>query len=573
MRNPNSTGRDQTVELLDYVAVLRRQFLLIAISMTVGLVLALVYTLMKTPTYTATAEVLVQPPTSNDAGLRIDQLISLETEVRLVTSAPIAQLAREELDTSRSIAELLRHVGVESSADTYVLDVLFTDLEPQAAARGANAFAQAYLDYKTDRAQEEIDLQREGIENQLIEMRLRERELRRVLLDSNPGSLAALDAQESLDDLQVQFTILTSQLANIPTFVDPGDVILPATAPRSASSPNLVLNMLAGAFLGLFIGVVIGFVRDRADDRIRGRADLPSVLAAPVLAYVPRIARRSRDLNRHRLVVEEEPRGAAAEAYRTMRTSVLAIGRRREAKVIAIVSPGEQEGKSTTAANLAVTIAHSGQRVAIVCADLRRPRVHSIFDVPNEHGLSELLAGEIEFDEALKGADIVNLSVLPGGQTPARPAELLQSQAMAAAIDDLRGAFDLVILDCPPILGLSDCLAIVPLADATIMVVEAERTRSGAIVDAIEQLDHVGVAVEGVVLNAVRTGRGGHHHAYGYFLAAPRHLDTRSTEGVADDTRSVAALQDRRQGTNAQEHTSPRQVPLRRATGSSDDDA
>jgi capsular exopolysaccharide synthesis family protein len=547
MRNPNSTGRDQTVELLDYVAVLRRQLPLIAVSMTVGLVLALVYSLMKTPTYTATTEVLVQPPTNNSPGLPIDQQISLETEVRLVTSAPIAQLVLEELDTQRSIPALLRHVSVESSTDTYVLDILFTDLNPRAAAQGANAFAKAYLDYKSERAQEEIDLERQGVEDQLSELRLRERELQSVLIDSNPGSAAALSAQQGLDDISVQFTLLASQLADIPTFVDPGDVILPATPPTSQSSPNLVMNMLAGAFLGLFIGVVIGFVRDRADDRIRGRADLPSTLTAPVIAYVPRHRRRSREAQ-HRLVVEEEPNSAAAEAYRTMRTSVLAFGRRRQAKVIAVVSPGEQEGKSTTAANLAATIAHSGQRVAVVCVDLRRPRLHTIFDVTNENGLSDVLAGEVEIGNATQASSIVNLSIVPGGQPPIRPAELVQSEAMVSAIDDLRGAFDLVILDCPPILGLSDCLAIVPLADAAIMVVEAERTRKGAIADAVEQLDHVGVTVEGVVLNAVRIGRSGHHHAYGYFLAAPRHLETETgaASGSTDGGR-VAALEDRRQ--------------------------
>jgi capsular exopolysaccharide synthesis family protein len=567
MRDPYATGRDEGAEIIDYVAVLRRQLPLIAISVTVGLVLALIYSMMKTPTYTATAEVLVRPPTATSSGLRPDQVISMDTEARLVTSAPIAQLAQKSLGTGQSVTQLLKHVSVETSADTFVLDVHFADQDAGEAAQGANAFAKAYLDYRSAGAQQDIAAQRQAIEDQLKDLRSKERDLRDIVENNDPASSAAVDAQDQLDDLQVQFAVLASQLANIPTFVDAGDVILPATAPTSASSPNVLLNVLAGMFLGLFVGVVIGFIRDRADDRIHGRGGIPSILQAPVLAYVPRMGRRRANERTNLLVVETDPRGAAAEAYRSMRTSVMSIGRRREAKVMAIVSPGEQEGKSTTAANLAASLGHADQQVAVVCADMRRPRLHTLFGVSNERGLSDVLLGTIELEDALIRTDVLNLSIIPGGQVPVRPAELLQSQAMISMMEELREKFDFVILDCPPILGLSDCLALVPLADATIMVVEAERTRAGAIADAVEQLDHVNVTVEGVVLNAVRVGRRG-HHSYGYFLAAPKHLEADVVQANGD-RQGVAALEDRR--ASGQKDKSKRTMP--RAVGSSDPDS
>ena len=203
-----------------------------------------------------------------------------------------------------------------------------------------------------------------------------------------------------------------------------GDIILPATPPRSPSSPNLILNLLAGGFLGLFIGIIIAFVRDRADDRIRGRGDLPSNMQTPVLGYVPRVDRRSREAAKG-LFVEEEPRGAVAEAFRSIRTSVMAIRRHRDVKVIAIVSSGEQEGKSTTAANLAATIAHADQRVVVVGVDLRRPRLHDLFGLSNDFGLSDLLLGQIELNKALVRDRCPRPLRHPGRSGPGQPGRAL----------------------------------------------------------------------------------------------------------------------------------------------------
>ena len=210
-------------------------------------------------------------------------------------------------------------------------------------------------------------------------------------------------------------------------------------------------------------------------------------------------------------------------------------------------------------------VTFAGSRIPAL--NMRRPRLHTLFGVSNERGLSDVLLGTIELEDALIRTDVLNLSIIPGGQVPVRPAELLQSQAMISMMEELREKFDFVILDCPPILGLSDCLALVPLADATIMVVEAERTRAGAIADAVEQLDHVNVTVEGVVLNAVRVGRRG-HHSYGYFLAAPKHLEADVVQANGD-RQGVAALEDRR--ASGQKDKSKRTMP--RAVGSSDPDS
>ena len=411
-------------------------------------------------------------------------------------------------------------MSVETSPDTYILDILYSDAKPGVAAQGANAFAGAYLEYKRQRALDEIAQERSVIEDQISELRQAEREQEAILEQNTPGSPEYLAAQDQLNRLDLQLALLTNNLATVTTVVDPGDVINPATPPPSPSSPKHAVNAAAGLFLGLFIGVLVGFLRDRSDDRIHDRRDLAMYLQLPVLAYIPYVRHQLPS----RLVVETDPRSPSAEAFRTARTSVLAAAARRNISVLAVVSPMQREGKSTTTANLTVALSHADKNVLVVSADLRKPSLHEFFGVSNDFGLSDVLMDDLDIGDAIVKSRLPDVWVLPGGQAPSHPAELLQSPSLAAGIARLRSAFDFVILDCPPVLGLSDCLSIAPLADAVFMVVRAEQSRGGAIVEACDQLERVGARFEGAFLNGVRLPRGWRQQ-YGYYLASPQHLE------------------------------------------------
>ncbi len=519
-RDPFLPVRDDGIEIQDYLEVLRRQALTISLIAIIGLGLALAYSVSQTPTYTARTAVLVQPPMSSQ-GVRLDQAISLDTEARIVTSAPIAQLAKESLGTTMTITQLLKHVSVETAPDTFILDVLYSDTKPVVAAQGANAFANGYLEYKRKQALDNIAQQRAVIEDQISELRSVEREQNAIIEQSTPGSPEYVAAQDQLSRIDVQMALFTSQLVTVGGVVDPGSVILPAMPPASPSSPKHAMNGAVGLFLGLFLGIVVAFLRDRADDRIHDRRDLALYLPLPVLAYVPRV--RPQQVGA-RLVVESDPRSPAAESYRTARTAVLAMAARRNINVLAIVSPMQGEGKSTTAANLATALSHADKNVLVVSVDLRKPHVHEFFGVTNDIGLSEVLRGDLEITDAIAKSRLPNVWVLPGGHAPTHPAELLQSPALAAGFAQLRDAFDFVVLDCPPVLGLSDCLAVVPLADAVFVVVRAEQSRGGAIVEACDQLARVGARFEGAFVNGIRLPRGWRQH-YGYYSAPPQHLE------------------------------------------------
>jgi len=511
----------ELVDLRDYAAVLRRRALAIAIIAGIGLALGLGYSLIQTPIYTATARVLVNPPPDSTNPTRA---ISMDTEAQVVKSAPIAEAVAQALRSPLAVGQLLRHVSVQTSQDAFVMDIAYWDPRPAQAAAGANAFARAYLDFKRQQAQQEIDQQQASIETQIAEVQRQQREQNQILETHPPGSVEYRNAQDTLDQLSVRLSVLASSLAAIPSLVNPGQIILPASAPASPSSPRVPLNAALGLLAGLFIGVASAFVLDRVDDRVYRRADLQLYLDAPVLAYVPHVRAGDRD-RAAQLIVDLQPRSPVAEAYRTIRTNVLSMARKRNIKVIAVVSPMQREGKSMTSANLAVALAQADRRVLALSADIRKPTIHEYFAVPNDGGLSEVLEGDLPLSQAIVRSEVSNVWILPGGHVPTQPAELLQSPAMSDLLRQVRDAFDFVILDCPPVLGLADCLAILPLVDAVLMVVQAGRTRGGAILEASDQLERVGVSVDATVMNDVKVHRGSPgHHGYGYYLASHEYL-------------------------------------------------
>jgi succinoglycan biosynthesis transport protein ExoP len=293
-------------------------------------------------------------------------------------------------------------------------------------------------------------------------------------------------------------------------------VVAPATLPASPSSPNAVLNIAAGFFVALALGVGLAFLRERLDDRLRGRGDLEDKAGVPVMAVIPTVPRWKKK-EETRLVAQEEPKSAVSEAYRTLRTSILFSSAQRGLKTIMVTSAVAGEGKTTTAANLAVVLADAKKRVILVSADLRKPRVHKFFGLKNDVGLANVLAGEVPPWEALRDQGIENLRILPGGPIPARPAELLQSERMGEVMAQLREVADFVVLDSAPVLLVADATAVAPLVDGVLLVADSDTTTRGMIAHVREQLEQVDAPLIGAVFNNFDPSKpGAYRYRYGY---------------------------------------------------------
>jgi capsular exopolysaccharide synthesis family protein len=495
------------LDLGDYVKVVKRHWKLVVAAAAIAVAAAGLWTSVQTRVYTGVAEVLVRPPLSGSTLLGAAQPLNVVNEREIMNSLPVAAIAAQRVELGETPRQLLDRLEVVTRKDTDVLQVRFTHPDPAIAAQGAQGFATGYLDYSNKRAQDMIDGRIQAIADNIAALR-----------DQN-GTQAAIAA-------------LNQQIAELRAIpVSAGDILVPAEPPRDPTSPDLVLNLALALFLGLFVGLVAAFVRERLDDRLRGRGDLEETIGVPVMTMIPQVP-SWRERSEAHLVALEGPRSPAAEAYRTLRTSILVAAAERGLKTLMVVSAGAGEGKTTTAANLAVVLAQADKRVVLISADLRRPRLHEFFGLPSsEHGLAEVLGGTRRAWESLRSGKVDNLWIMASGKIPEQPTELLQSEAMRELIAEQREVVDFIIIDCPPVLAVADSLVLAPMVDGVVFVADAHDTPRAGVLQARAQLDQVGARLLGAVLNDVEASGAGYAY-YGQYVYGP--TDAGSANGKAN---------------------------------------
>lgn len=511
---PENAATEEYVDLRQYISILRyRKWSVILVAFLV-LAGALAFSLRQTPLYRSEAEVLVKAPST--PGVLLSQQPNLDTERQIALSETVAERVSSEHGSDPET--LLRGLSVRVEANTEILAFSYMDPSPARAQQLTQAFANSYLQYRRQESLDDLlgasDTVQQRIEEVDDELRDVNKQIRNA---QDEAEIASLESQARA--LEGQLAILQREVADLtpPDTLRVGQVVGPANLPRRPASPNYIRNALLGLIVGMALGIGLAFLRERLDDRLRGRDDLEVVARAPVLAAVPRVSGWRRKAEPV-VVTISESKSAAAEAYRTLRTSVLFAMGQSDTKVLMITSPHAGDGKTTTVANLAVVLAQAGKRVIAVSADLRKPRIHHYFGLESLTGLTNVLAGEISPWQALKSTEIENLQVLPSGPIPGNPAELLGSDAMGTLLANLAETADVVLVDAAPALVVSDALAMVALTDGVLMVADAEATHRTAVQQARRQLDQVDARVLGAVLNNFDPGRAAaYSYYYGYY--------------------------------------------------------
>jgi capsular exopolysaccharide synthesis family protein len=257
----------------------------------------------------------------------------------------------------------------------------------------------------------------------------------------------------------------------------------------------------------------VAFLRDHLDDTLKTKEDLEGASGGlPTVGLVPQVA--SAKGAAHAIVSLEQPSSPAAEAYRTLRTSLQFLSLDRPVRTLMLTSPNAGEGKTTTIANLGVVFARAGVKVVIVGCDLRRPKVHELFGLSNTVGLTSVLLGEASVADALQAVPASKyLRVLASGPLPPNPSELLSLKRTADIIESLSADRTIVLVDSPPVLPVTDALVLARHADACIMVCAAGTTTQSERSRAVELLQQVDAPLVGAILNGVRNGAG---YGYGY---------------------------------------------------------
>ena len=291
-------------------------------------------------------------------------------------------------------------------------------------------------------------------------------------------------------------------------------VVARATVPSQPSRPQPVRNAVFGLGLGRVFGIGLAFMFEHFDDSVRSKEDLErSAPELPVVGTIPAVpAWRNRS---DTLVMSQtDPKSGVAEAYRSLRTAVRFITLDRSVRIIQVTSPNVSEGKSTTVANLAVALAQAGERVVVVCCDLRRPRIHQFFGLPNKVGFTSVILGSAPLSQALQpvpGQE--RLMLLASGELPPNPSELLSSARTRQIFEALRQQATVVLIDCPPVLPVTDAAVLSARADATLVVATVGTTARREVERSLELLRQVNAPLLGLILNGA-TAEGGYDYVY-----------------------------------------------------------
>jgi receptor protein-tyrosine kinase len=307
--------------------------------------------------------------------------------------------------------------------------------------------------------------------------------------------------------------VMTSFISDIETSPVKATVVDPASYNGNQVSPQPVLNLALGALIGLLVGLGVALLRHLLDNTVSSPEDVEQAAEAPVLASIA----YDGDVPKHPLLTEAGSHAPRVEAFRLLRTNLqfLNLDTRPRSLVITSAVPGE--GKTSTATNLAIALAQTGQRVLLVDGDLRRPKVASVLGLERSVGLTTVLVGRSELQESIQKHAGSGIYLLASGPIPPNPTEVLQSHAAQSLFDRLNQMFDMVIIDAPPLLPVSDAAIMARDVDGAILVVRHGKTSKEQLRQARLRLDQVDANLFGVAVNmAPRRGKGAYGYAYGY---------------------------------------------------------
>ncbi len=323
------------------------------------------------------------------------------------------------------------------------------------------------------------------------------------------------------------------------------DVVDYAPIPRVPIRPRASLAVSVGLLLGLLFGLVLAWVREQLDRSLKTPDEVEDYLGVPFLGLLPvhEETGRNNDKKRSRrvpltkppeLVVHERPLSSVAEAARTIRTNLLFMNPDHPYQAMLVSSAAPSEGKTTIACSLAIALAQSGQRVCIIDCDLRRPRLHRIFDRKGDAGVTNVVVGDATVEEVAQPTEIDNLWSIPAGPIPPNPADLLHSERFRKFLRDVRSRFDRVIIDSPPLVAVTDGAIISKLVDGCVFVVRAGKTDKHVAQQGVRALRDVSAQVAGVVLNAVNFGKHEYSRYYQYYAYRQDGYGPRDDDGSDD---------------------------------------
>ncbi|GAB3793893.1 tyrosine-protein kinase domain-containing protein [Nocardioides ungokensis] len=467
------------MELKDYWRTLRRRWKVVVLCVAATLAVASVITWQTTPLYSSSTRIFVSTSPSDSTQAYQGNLFATQriaSYASLVKDRPLAQRVADDLGGTIDPDTLRDEVTATVDPDTVILQITATDADAVTARDIAQSYAQ---------------------------------QLKILVgtLETPNGKKAPLVKASIVDNAQV---------ADVPV------------------SPQPVRNLGLAFVLGLLLGVGLAVLRELMDTSVSTAEDIAEVTTVPILGHIGVDASAAKK-SPAEVLSDVTP---WAEAFRVLRTNMQYVEVDQDQRVFVVSSSLPGEGKSTTAVNLAITLALAKQRVVLVECDLRRPLIAQRLNLDDGVGTTSVLIGKVQLNDALQPYDETGLQVLTSGPIPPNPSELLQSHAMEKLLGELRDQFDIVILDAPPLLPVTDAALLAAQADGALVVVRHGKTTRDQLKHAIERIEAVDAKPIGVVINLApsrRTGRSyGYGYGYGYGGYEPRVSDAASKKPARD---------------------------------------
>lgn len=449
------------MNLQDFVKALRSRWITVCVTVVVGMLAAIAFSLMTTPLYEASTRLFV----STNGGSTLAETyqgnrFSQERVVsyaELVTGETLARRTIDKLGLEMSPAELQQHVSASAKPSTVLIDVDVLDSSPVRARDIANALSDEFV-----------------------------------------AMVRELETPE--DGTSPDARVVVEQRASVP-----GSPVVPKT----------LRNIALGLGAGLALGITLAVIRDLLDNTVKRRESLEELTGAGVVGNIP----LDRDRRKNAAINFDNDNSVIAEAFRKFRTNLQFLAVDNPPRVIVVTSSMPSEGKSTTAINIALAIAEAEYKVVLIDGDMRRPTLHKHLDLVQPVGFSTVLSGATPLEDALQDTRFPGLSVLTSGAIPPNPSELLGSQAAKKLLSELRADYDYVIVDSTPLLAVTDAAILAAEADGVLIMARYGQTKREQLAHAVASLQSVGASLLGAVFTMIPS-RGNASYNYGYYYAS-----------------------------------------------------
>ncbi|MEO5833025.1 MAG: polysaccharide biosynthesis tyrosine autokinase [Nakamurella sp.] len=459
------------MDLRGYLRAIRKHWLMVVGALAIGLAVAGLVALTTTPTYSSSVTFFVNTPSDTIAGSAQGDTFGqkrVNSYVQLITTSSLVNMVATELGDGMSPAEIGATISAKGDLNTVLLTATITDTSPERSLRIATAVSTEFVKL-----------------------------------------VSGIETGQSATPSTVRLEVVDGPA------LDPSPV-----------EPRVGRDIGLGLLVGLIIGIGLAILRDVLDTSLRTEEDLQKVAGVPVMGTIF----FDEQASKNPVILGDTRQSIRSEAFRQLRTNLQFVNAAAPVRTLVVTSSVSGEGKSTTATNIAISFADAGQKVLLIEGDLRRPRVADYLGIEGSVGLTNVLIGQVAIAEVLQSWGGSTLTVLASGSIPPNPSEMLGSAGMIELLESLKGSFDLIVIDTPPLLPVTDAAILATYADGAIVVARHGSTKRLQLAASIKSLRAVDARILGCVLNMAPTkGADAYGYGYGYgYYQSDDHVGSRS---------------------------------------------